>query len=281
VCAADIAATFQGAGIYHSSNDTDFSLLQNLTQEATIVYAETVLEEGPTRYWDRLNTVDVRVLHGSLESKTRTEVLNGANRILLGAEILAFQTATLLTANRYRLSGLLRGLRNTEDHSADHKIGEIGVLLQSTGLMYKTYNTSILNTTKYIRAVPFGGDIDDVSSLPMVLEGQSMKPFSPCQITSSRDGSDNLTISWHRRSRAITRLYGGPKPLIDSNETYEIDVYDGVNVVRTIEVSAATEASYTAAEQTADGLTPGDPVDIIIYQTNTSVGRGNPTEATV
>jgi hypothetical protein len=100
-------------------------------------------------------------------------------------------------------------------------------------------------------------------------------------IEGARDGSDNLTITWVRRTRVGGELADGIDiPLGEAAELYEIDILDGMTVVRTIQASSPT-ASYTAAEQTTDGLTPGDPVDLIIYQISALVGRGFPAAATV
>jgi hypothetical protein len=111
---------------------------------------------------------------------------------------------------------------------------------------------------------------------------QTVAPFGPSYVAGSRDGSDNLTITWERRSRAIVSPFDlNSSPVLEISENYEIDILDTGTVVRTIEVSAATTTTYTAAQQTTDGLTPGDPVDLEIYQMSDVVGRGNKTEATI
>ena len=50
--------------------------------------------------------------------------------------------------------------------------------------------------------------------------------------------------------------------------------------LRTISVSD-TAATYSAANQTTDGLTPGDPVDVIVYQLGDIIRRGAGAAATV
>ena len=43
--------------------------------------------------------------------------------------------------------------------------------------------------------------------------------------------------------------------------TYDIDIYDlpGGTLLRTKQVTGVEQVSHTAAEQTTDGMTPGDP----------------------
>jgi hypothetical protein len=62
-------------------------------------------------------------------------------------------------------------------------------------------------------------------------------------------------------------------PLGEENERYELDILDGGDVVRTIEVTSPT-ASYTAAEQTTDFGSVQSNVDIKIYQLSAVVGQG-------
>jgi hypothetical protein len=114
--------------------------------------------------------------------------------------------------------------------------------------------------------------------------GAGKTPYSPVHIWGERDGSNNLTITWVRRSRLRAPGIGnGPVPLGEATEAYEIDILDGASppgVLRTL--TATTSAvNYTAAQQTADGLTPGDPVSLRVYQISDVRGRGYPGEATV
>lgn len=106
-------------------------------------------------------------------------------------------------------------------------------------------------------------------------------PKSPVHVEGTRDGSNNLALSWVRRTRLqVPGLGLGPVPLGELSEAYSIDIYSGASVVRTI--SATTPAAnYSAAEQTADGLTPGNPVSLRVYQLSDVRGRGFPAIATV
>jgi hypothetical protein len=112
-------------------------------------------------------------------------------------------------------------------------------------------------------------------------------------LTGTRDGSNNLTIGFIRRTR-----YGGQwldgtgvVPLNETVEAYEIDILeaDWLTRVRTIAWTPGTydangnpTAFYSAADQSADGYyTPGDPVRICIYQISSVVSRGFGTKKTV
>jgi hypothetical protein len=70
-------------------------------------------------------------------------------------------------------------------------------------------------------------------------------------------------------------------PLNEATEAYEIDITGaGGVVIRTISATSET-LTYSGADQFSDGITPGDPVDMSIYQISDTAGRGYPARATV
>lgn len=285
-------ATWRGCAIYESiDGGSTYEPIETIVNEATMGITTDALGGGVSpNYWDNVNTVTVLLFNGTLESCTQDECRAGMNRAVLmnsdGSvkEVIGFTTATLESGESYiyELSGLLRGLRDTADAIDSHTGGEKFVLLNASGVIFHPLNARALGQERYYKAVPAGYDEADYTGQALTLAGGPLRPFTPWNVQGSRDGSNNLTITWTRRSRAITRLFGpGSAPLLDGVEKYEIDILDGATVVRTIEVEDSTTATYTAAQQTADGLTPGDPVDLIAYQISPEIGRGKGTEETV
>ncbi|RYE88751.1 MAG: hypothetical protein EOP19_00325 [Hyphomicrobiales bacterium] len=84
-------------------------------------------------------------------------------------------------------------------------------------------------------------------------------PLAPAHPSAERAvGSSDIVISWQRRSRADTDSWAlADAPLEVTPEAYRVIIFDGPDVVRTIE-TAVPSASYGMAEQTADfGAPPG------------------------
>jgi hypothetical protein len=109
----------------------------------------------------------------------------------------------------------------------------------------------------------------------------SLKPLAPVHIAGSRDGSDNLTITWIRRTREHQEWRDlVDVPLGETTEAYEIDILNGSTVVRTLTASAQTVA-YSAAQQTTDFGSPQASVTVNVYQMSETVGRGFPGSAVV
>jgi len=263
-----------GSVIFQSSDSVSYTALTSMSRAATIGYATDVLADGSTAVWDNTNTVNVRLINGTLSSDTEINVLNLANAALLGDELIQFKTATLEADGSYTLSGLIRGRRGTEWATSGHAIGDTFVLISTATLVRIDMDSSILDASRYYKGVTLGQTLQKTSSQTFTNTGIGLKPYSPVWIRGSRDGSNNLTITWLRRSRLYTRLLWSPS-LGEDSESYEVDIYNGAwsSVLRTITASSET-ASYTAAEQTTDGLTPGDPVNLKIYQLSATVGRG-------
>lgn len=264
--------------------DVDQSSERNIT--GTVAAA---LPAGGPDVWDRENVITVTLRNGAheLESVTEAAVLNGANGVWLGAadgshgEVLQFATATLVTSvpRVYELSDLLRGRRATEHEVGAHGTDEVFVLLESDLLRSADYDIGDWDRERRYKGVSVYELEDDVVDYQLFTNtGERARPRSPVHGTGERDGSNNLTISWVRRIRGFQPGLGyGLVALDEQTEAYEVDVMDGATVLRTIAVSTPS-ATYSAADQTADGLTPGDPVTVRVYQLSATRGRGHAGE---
>jgi hypothetical protein len=287
--------TFEGASLFSSDDDTEFFHKKDLMLSAQYGYCTAALgnTDAVPDQWDGVNTVTVYT-HDPLESVTRAEVLNGANRFVIessgGCEIIAATTASAQSSDlpfmyKYILSDLLRGLRDTEGEMGNHAVGDKVIYLNAPGVEFVPLNTRDLGVAKYYRLVPSGGSIDDYTSTTHTHELRSVKPFPPCHAKGSRDASDNITVTFDRKTRSLARLFheGNHKPIVDSTEEYEIDIYGATwaSVKRTISVDESKSTTYTAAQQTADGLIVGNSVKMRIYELSPIVGRGRYLEATL
>lgn len=248
------------------------------TTRAIAGLTTTILAAPPvesTAVWDEGSTVTVNLTYGSVTSAARLDVLNGANRAYIGGvndgEYIGFATVTSLGGQVYRLSNLLRGQRGTDMNWGGHAVGDQFVLLDST--VKRVVPTAGGNTNYY------GVDVDVIivggiglapppATVTVNVDGAEFMPYSVSQALGDRDGSNNLTVTWQRRTRIGGEMVDlMDVPLSEYNERYRVDFYNvaGTIILRTVNVTAQT-ASYSAANQVADGLTPGDPVNVRITQ---------------
>lgn len=281
---------WDGGVLNRSSDDANFSALASSTARTFYGTTDGTLADPPNDCWtwDDTSTLTIDMAFGTLEASTDLEVLNGANPLIVGGEVLQFVNCTQTSPGVYEVSRLLRGRRNTEYAAFGHGADE-PVIVPTTGLARAAAPLSLIGTQRYYRGVTVGEDISTVTSDTLTLQGNDLKPAEPVHLTGSRDGGNNLTIGWTRRTRYAGDWLNnsGAVPLNEVSEAYEIDILSGVTVVRTITWTGSYDGdgnpteTYSAANQTTDGLTPGDPVDVKIYQMSGTVGRGFPGVKTV
>lgn len=284
VVMSGLTANWNGAVLYMGVDDASLSARGAVSSSAVMGFAETALGGWTQRIMDQANTVTVTIGTGALSSAPRDDVFDkDANAALLGGEIIQFTTATYLGNNQYRLSGLLRGLRGTEGQTAGHAVGERFVMLSTAGMVRPGFDLSELNTPRKFKAVTVGLKLSSQSSVIDSNTGQGLKPFSPVNLRRSAAAND-ITLTWDRRTRSSVTFpaNGVDVPLFQSSESYSLDVYSSSGftaVVRTI-ASTTPAITYTSAQQTADGLTPGAVVNVRVYQIG-AAGRGDYLQGTL
>lgn len=248
----------------------------------------TALASGRPDRWDTVNTVTLTLddpSRYSLSSLSDQSVLNGGNFAAIrhgGSgdwEVFQFGVATLNGDGSYTLSRLLRGQLGTENQIADpHAAGAEFLFLDSERLGYLSGTVDRLGLDIDYRYGPVGISVSDgiYTDQTITARGVAYRPYAPCQLRQVQSGSD-LVLSWIRRTR-----FGGDSwelsevPLNEEIERYEIDIYDGPTVVRTLTVDDATTVTYTAAQQTADFGSTQSSVTWVIHQISTTYGRGSP-----
>jgi hypothetical protein len=240
--------------------------------------------------WDDVNTLTVWMMSGEPESATDLEVLNGTNLAVLltpstgTLELIQWRDAVQNTDGSWTLSRLLRGRRGTEDGSTNRAAGDVFIILDDEAARLRLQSpASLLSATRYYR---LRGQFDVPATATVITKasrGRAERPYAPVHITGTRDQSNNLTVTWVRRTRVGGELrdVSGVVPLAEASEAYEVEFINGNTVVRTVTGLTAPTVSYSAANQTADGITPGDPVGVRVYQMSALVGRGIPGSRTV
>ncbi len=272
---------WQGAGIFRSDDGgASYEQCSEVLAESVMGNAVTALANGVADICDESCVVDVSLINGELETITEDALLNGGNLAVLGNEIIQFRNAELLEQGKYRLSCLLRGRLGTEWATAMHVAGERFVMLNSN-VVAEQIPSYLIGVSRKYKAVSLGKDLDSTIAEDFTFRAVSLKPYAPVHITASRDGSGNLSISWIRRTRISGELRDGADvPLNEESERYDLDVMNGADVVRTINVTSPS-ASYSAAEQTVDFGSLQSSLSVKIYQISAVIGRGTAASVTI
>ena len=276
-----------GANVFESPDGSEFNAI---TQHFTpVIYGHLTHDlgaPGTHLVYDGTNELKIKLAQKSvtLTNCTRRQAANGVNVVMVGREVLAFTTAVATsTSGNWTLTNLRRGYRGTENFMT-HSTGEPVVMLSLSrgSLQFHEVGLPAVNTLREYRAVSFGGAVAQSAGEDRFIEGNSVKPFAPSAFNGLRDGSNNLTLSWRRRSRRLSRAFSGVEPpLVDVIEQYEIEVEQGGSLKATKTVTSATTFSYSAADQSSDGVTAGSPSTFTIYQISDLIGRGHSRSITV
>jgi hypothetical protein len=278
-------ADWNGAAVYRSDDGGEaggntFNLLAGLEGAATFGAIITNLAAGNTVTWDQFNQVEVLLTAGSLASVSELAVLNGANAALIGDELVQFQNAELIGERTYRLSRLLRGRQGTEWAVGSHTAGDRFILL-SPALYTTAIPNNLIGRQLFYKAVSVGNSLGNTDQITFTYTGRNLKPFAPVHVAGVRDGSGNLTISWVRRSRVDAEWRDGVDiPLGEESERYEVEIYSGLTLKRTI-ATTSPSANYPAADRVTDFGSTQTSVSVKVYQLSAVVGRGYKVEATV
>jgi hypothetical protein len=282
-------STWPGCILYKSTDGTNYDAFGS---SATLVaYGQVVgtLPDPPALYqWDNTTILTVQMTVGTLTGTTDTAVLNGANVLIVGNEVIQYVNAVQTAPGTFVLTRLLRGRRNTEWAAYGHAASET-VVDPTQGFQRVDAPLSLIGITRNYKAVTVGDDISTATAKALTLVPNDLKPASPVQIYGTRAVGD-LTIGWTRRTRYAGDWLNntGSVPLNEDSETYQIDIMNGVTVVRTINWTPGTydsngnpTALYTAAQQTTDFGSPQATVTVNIYQISAQIGRGFSGKATV
>lgn len=306
-CPATFGGTFKHADLYQSTDNGNSYNYKATTNVAGIIgTTDGALGPPPGSFGlrDDVNEVTVTMFNGDLNSATTQEVQGGANWCLIGLEILAFETATVVGVNQYMLQNLWRGLRDTTDvnKTSTHAINDQFILLSGgTGIHFMPLLRKGIGNSRIYKCVPAKGKLTDSDPETFVSMAECTVPFRPAPVTlgtlpatySSSDGveptlvnttpiSTDIPIRWQRRSVEQDYTFGNGvgEPNDFSPELYGLTIFELVSGVQGPQlgevraVSAKQFYYYTTDQQTADGHTPGAPIWVEVYQQgNISVGN--------
>ena len=227
---------------------------------------------------------------GTLKSVTDLTLLSGANTLAVETapgiwEIVQAGAAELIAPGRYRLTRLLRGQRGTEAAMGNPTLAGAKVVVLDSGLAPLPIARADLGLPWKWRIGPAARAVTDTSytALAFTAAGRDLVPFAPVHVAqpwrTARSPSD-LTLRWTRRPRALVAdaWEQVEVPLTEDFESYDVQIFDGPSVKRTLTV-AVPSAVYTTAQQTADWgapLGPGSTLAIRVYQLSNRLGRGDP-----
>lgn len=254
-----------GADIYASINGSTYELVAGL--ETYGVYGE-INSFTPSE-------IQVTLTKGELASVQAEDLAIGANKALVGAEIIQFTNAQNTSENVYTLTGLIRGLRGTE-WVESHEAGERFVLLTGEDSYLERITNSRIQPGQnlYFKALSVGQTLDEVTPVVITYQGNDLKPYSPVNLAATKDEAGNITITWDRRDRRAGEETDLQKiPLSETREEYRLAFVGASDPIRTITTNK-NSYTYLAEAQITDFGSIRSSITVGIGQMSTVYGEG-------
>jgi len=226
--------------------------------------------------WDYSNYIDFYLQQGEAPiSVGKEQVYLGANRVRIGREIISFTTVELISENRYKLTGLLRGRDGTEIFTRAHNTGEY-ILEIYDDMPRGTITQDMIGKTMFIRGIE-RFNVELLGSY--VIRGISFAPIAPADVKAVNSGND-IVISWINRNSAKGELIPYSDIPQGSVSSYSVEILDNISAVKRTITSTLKTCTYTEAQQISDFGTAQSSVSIIVYQ-HSATTKGYGTYANI
>ena len=287
VGACGYASTWPGATVQLSRDGgLTYDAAVSLTTPATIGFSTNTLANfAGGNQPDELSTVTVELISGTLSSTTNAGLYAGTNAALIGGELVYFRDATLISTSTYRLSGFLRARQGTEWAMSSHASGDLFVLLSSTSLATVPLQLADLGNTLKFLPITLGQTANSANAVSVTVSDACVRPLAPSGTVALRGSSSSttdITLNWTRRARVNAAwLNGTDVPLDESSESYQVQVFSGSTLKRTVTVTAAQTWVYSAANITADGFTAGQTITLAVAQNSDQGVLGRAATTTI
>ena len=286
-CAATASPWPGGLTIWRNVEGGSFAPQATLARPATIGVTTTDLKAGPLWRWDRNNTVTIRLSAGSFASVDPEAALGGSNTIAIrGAdgnwEILSFTNAQLVAAQTYKVSMFVRGLKGSEAQADRLVAAGAPIVVLDDAIATIAAGANDLGRSFSYRIAPSNRDYTDTSaiSLSAAVQPIALLPLSPVHLKAKRD-VNGVTLSWTRRSRTDGDPWGAIEiPLGESQESYQVEILNGLATLQTA-IVAASSYLYPSANEIAAFGTIQSSIHARIRQISSDVGLGRSLEDTV
>ena len=265
------AASWPGTvAVYGADLGAEFALEEIIATRATLGQTLGDLPSGPVGRWDLGADLEVQLIAGALETLEPGAVLAGGNRLAIGDgspenwEILQFQEAELIGPNRYLLRNRLRGQYGTDGLMPEVWPAGSYVVLLDDRVGQIDLAASQRRVARNWRIGPARRSFEDPSyvAIEAAFEGAGLRPYAPAHLAVDGALGADVTLSWIRRTRIDGDDWTAPEvPLGEESESYLLRVISGSTVLRE-EILTTAAWTYDPAAQSADGVVPGDRVEV-------------------
>ena len=225
--ASSSGAGWRGAALFVEQAGSLSEIGTASADRAVVGSLVSSLPESFGTHLEPASSLEVELVAADLafDSTDMTGLAMGANRLLVGAEVLQFLEAEHLGEGRWKLSGLLRGRGGTEDEASyGHAPGTLVILLDDR---LTVLDPSRVPSDPSTRIAGTGRADDEPVFASLSNSGLSRRP--PMPVAPRRDSldGDRWRLCWTRRSRGQWRWPASIEvPLVEERESYLVGYGD-------------------------------------------------------
>nr|WP_157015090.1 glycoside hydrolase TIM-barrel-like domain-containing protein [Mesorhizobium xinjiangense] len=246
--------------VYASPEPNGYGHRTTIERAATMGYLEQASQGTCSGRVDHAQAIIVALSSGELSSISRAQLLNGGNaaaiRSLSGAwEIVQFETAEEISADVWRLTGLLRGQLGTEDAMRAGAASGAAFVLLDRAVQPAGLQASEAGLDLHWRVGPTAAELSsDLFVVETVAGGvRAARPLSPVHLRAAGAASGDVDFTWIRRSRVAADAWlEGDIPLGEESEVYRIEIRDGDGDLKRSLTATTNALTYAAADIEAD-----------------------------
>lgn len=276
VAVGSVQESWPGCVLYRSGDGgTTFTELDTIRVPATMGRAVTRLPTWQGGHTVDQSTLDVELLPGgTLETVPFDALQSGSNLAVLGQEVIAFRKAELISGRRWRISGLLRGLRGTEHEMGNHIVGDRFVLIDSAVLRVPSPvgnrgRTMIYRAVTISKATTAGHDVS------IIERHISQQPLAPVHLGVTRTSANNYVATWAVRSRMSTRWGSGVAMQADAPQSCRVTAFYAPSAPTVDQTTSAITLAFTPSVWRAGYMRLG------VQQISTGFGAGRQAIAAI
>ncbi len=273
--------------LFKKTSTSSLAFNRLVANQATMGTTLNALGFGLSHRIDFNHMLNVQMRQGALSSISKDELLNGGNLAVIGTsatgyEVVQFQTATLIGANTYAVTGFLRAQGGSDAEMIASRAAGQNFILLNQAVVQPNLSLAEAGQVATWRIGPAQLDPGNPAFLEFQFGGnlKPLRPLPPAQIKMARDPAGFL-ISWIRRTRTDGDSWElAEVPLGETVETYRLDIVNAGTVLRSATINTASYL-YTTTNIVSDfGATPAS-FTLRVCQISSTVGAGTILERTL
>jgi len=210
-----------GASLFKEQGAALIPIASSNIQRAICGNLAAALAPSPALLFEPQAEIEVQLIANDLTLfDTDIEGLAaGANRLLIGSELVQFLRAESLGDRLWRLRGLLRGRAGTEEHALSSHPEQTSVVVLDDRLT--DLSDAGLESTPSTRIAAIGRADADAVFASLQNAGLSRRPPTPVHPRVTVNDDSSVLLCWLRRARGQWRWdVEGDIPLVEETEKY-------------------------------------------------------------